>query len=691
MTVKAVNHIRNVCFIAQSGAGKSVLIERMLFLAKEVDHPGQRSEGNAVMSSEPEEKEHGFDITTHVGHLNWKDTDIHIVDTPGYFGFMEAARGALPGCDSAVIIVSAVHGLKPESKRLWKMLKEFKIPSICFITQLDHPNADYQSAIESISEYLGIKAVALSLPVGSGDSFCGLIDLTEGGARLYKNGKMSITDIPQEMSNEFQNKRSKLIESIAESDDKLIEKYLDRNELTLSETQTGLKNSLINMNFLPVLCGSGASGLGLEILIESIVKYLPSPAERDNHKPFTGTDPSDNNRQITRRCSIEEPFSAITLKTTFDRFSGKLSVIRVVSGLINSNQSVYNSTRDLKQKTGNIYIIQGNKLVQVKELSAGDIGGIAKLDETFTGDTLCEDKNKIKFPAPQFPQPLFFYAVKAEKNEEKVSQGLQRLAEEDSTLHYYRDPESGDNILAGMSQTHIDIAIERLNRKFSGSVRLELLKVPYRETISKAVKVQGRLKKQTGGHGQFADCWIEMEPLPRGSGFEFVDQIAGGIIPKQYIPSIEKGVREAMQKGALAGFPVTDFRVKVVDGSFHKVDSSDYAFQVAGSFALNAGLDQAEPYLLEPIMELQIVVSDEFIGDVVKDLGARRGRVLTMQPKDDKQEIHAEAPYAELLDYGSVLSAITSGRGIYVMERSHYADVPAHLKQRVLNDCKSKN
>ena len=690
MTSTAPENMRNISIIAQGDTGKSALIERMLFMANEISSLGRRREGSAVMSSEPEEQQHDIDITTHVGHLTWNEVDVHIIDTPGYFSFMENTRGVLPGCDGALLILSAVEGVKPETKRLWKMLQEFEIPVIGFITKIDHPKANFQNLLLEVTSNLNSTATPVTLPIGLGESFSGVVDLLDKSGRTFENNKVKLIDVPAEMESEVNDARVKLIESIAEADDELIEKYLEGEELTLEQLRAGLKTAVANRNFLPLFCGSGLNGVGIELLINSILEYLPSPVERDKQKPFVGVDPSDENREITRRCSKDEPFSAITLKTTIDRFSGKLSVVRVVSGSAGSNQSIHNSTQDIKQKIGNVYILQGKDFVQVDSLSAGDIGAFAKLDETHTGDTLCDDKNPVKFPATEFPQPLVFYAVEADENEEKVGQGLNRLVEEDPTLHYYREPDTGDNILAGMGQSHIDIALERLNRKFTGKVKLRAPAVPYRETIKKKVQVQGKLKKQTGGHGQFADCWITMEPQSRGAGFQFEDKITGGIIPKQYIPSIEKGIREAMIKGPLGGYPVIDFKVELVDGSFHKVDSSDYAFQTAGSFAFNAGVEQAEPQLLEPIMEVQVLVSEEFIGDVVKDISSKRGRVLNMGPKGDKQEIHAEIPYGELLDYGNELSSLTSGRGQYVMHTSHYSEVPEHLVAEIMKGDETK-
>lgn len=684
MTTTPPEQMRNISLIAQGGAGKSALIETALFMAHEIDKPGTRARGDAVMATEPEEQEHGIDITPHVGHLTWKGVDVHIIDTPGYFSFLESTRGVLPGCDGAVVVFSAVDGVKPETKRLWKMLQLFEIPVIGFVTQLDHPRADFVGLREGISSNLKTNAIPLTLPIGVGESFKGVVDLLEQRGRIFREGKVEGVEIPSELSAEVESARTQLVEAVAESDDTLIERYLEGEELSSAELRCGLHAVVCDREFLPIYCGSGLHGTGVELLLDSIIELLPSPIERDKTRPFVGVDPSDEQREVTLRCNKEEPFSAIVLKTSIDRFSGKLSVVRVVSGSISSNRSLYNSSEGQRQKSGNIYILQGANFVQVEDLSAGDIGAIAKLEETHTGDTLCDDKHRVRYPTSEFSQPIVFYAVEADGNEEKVSQGLHRLVEEDPTLHYYRDADTNESILAGMGQAQIDIALERLTRKFSGKVRLRAPSVPYCETIKTTVQVQGKLKKQTGGHGQFADCWITMEPLERGAGFLFEDKITGGIIPKQYIPSIEKGIREAMNKGPLGGFPVTDFKVTLVDGSFHKVDSSDYAFQVAGSLALNAAVEKAEPFLLEPIMELQILVSDDVIGDVVKDVSGRRGRVLSMNPKEDRQEIHAEIPYAELLNYGNELTSITSGRGVFVMHLSHYSELPGHLTQQVL-------
>ena len=689
MSLTAPEKIRNVAIVAHGGAGKTTLIETVLFQAHAIATRGRSSLGTAVMRVEPEEVEHKIAITPHIGHCTWDDATINIIDTPGYFNFLESTRGALPGADGAILVISGTDGIKPESERLWAMLAESGLPAIGFINHMDEDGADYMHAISAVHDSLKIQPQALTIPIRAGAGTPGIIDLLSLKAWATKDGKSSPTDIPADMQGDVNALRTQLVEKIAEANDDLLEKYLEGNELSPEELERGLKSAIIKRAFLPILCGSAKSTMGVDALLESIVRLLPSPVDRDLTRPFIGCSPSDESKQETRKCDAQDKLSALVIKTTIDPFSGKLSVVRVVSGQVKANQPLINASRQSKQKTGHVYLLQGKELKSVDILSAGQIGALSRMDDTHTGDTICETEPLICFPHVKFAEPPVVYAVEAEdKNEEKVAAGLNKLMDEDPTLQVKRDEQTHEMILSGMGQTHIQIALERLTRKFGGKAKLKTPRVPYRETIRKAIKAQGKLKKQTGGHGQFANCWLEVGPLPRNSGFDFVDEIAGGVIPKQFIPSIKKGVQEAMGKGMLGGYPVVDVRVTVYDGSFHDVDSSDYAFQVAGSLGFKAAVEQASPVLLEPVMALDVLVPDEATGDVLKDLSSRRGRVLSLNSKGTIQEIEAEAPMAELLDYGNVLSALTSGRGQYTMSIASYKEVPNHIQDKVLEEQK---
>ena len=683
--------IRNVAMVAHGGAGKTTLIETILFQAKAIASRGRSSLGTAVMRTEPEEVTHRVAITPHICHCEWQETTINIIDTPGYFNFLESTRGVLPGVDSAIVVVSGVDGVKPEAERLWNMLQDAKLPTLCFVNFLDEEQADFMQTMSAVQESFKIPSQAITIPIRAGAHTQGIVDLLSLKAWATKDGKTTPMDIPSEMQGDINTLRTQLIEKIAESNDDLLEKYLEGSELSSEELTRGLKAAIIKRAFLPVLSGSATAYFGIDALLDAVVHYLPSPIDRDLTRPFIGADPADHTKEVKRSCNPNEKFSAVVLKTTIDPFSGKLSVVRVVSGAVKANQAMYNSTRQSKQKNGHIFLLQGKELTGVDALVAGQIGALAKLEDTHTGDTLCDSDPQVCYPLVKFADPPVVYAVESEdKNDEKVASGLAKLMDEDPTLHLKRDEQTHEMILAGMGQTHIEVALERLTRKFGGKAKLKTPQVPYRETIRKTIKAQGKLKKQTGGHGQFANCWLEVGPLPRNGGFDFVDQITGGIIPKQFIPSIKKGVQEAMTKGLLGGYPVVDVRVAVYDGSFHDVDSSDYAFQVAGSLGFKAAVEQAAPVLLEPIMVMDVIVPDENTGDVLKDLSSRRGRVMSLNNKGKLQQIEAEVPMAETLDYGNVLSGLTSGRGTYTMSISSYREVPAQIQDKVLEAVKKK-
>ena len=680
-------NIRNVAVVAHGGAGKTSLIQSMLVQAHEIIPIENAS---PVMRVEPEEVSRNIAIIPHVGHFSWSGTTVNLIDTPGYFNFMESTKGVLPGADAAVLVVSAVEGVKPETQRLWAMLNDSEIPTIAFINQVDSEQADFMHALESIREELHISAAPLSIPIRTAKSEIGIVDLLRFEAWTSpagsRDGLPEPCEIPKDMKGEVRMLQTQLIEKIVEGDESLLERYLNGEEIPQSDLEQALKRAILKREFVPVLCGVAITSTGVRSLIEAIVRYLPSPSERDQQRPFKGYSIDDQSQAKARHCDSEAPFSAMVLKTTVDQFSGKLSVIRVVSGVVKSNQQILNATQNTRQKSGHVYLLQGKELQQVESLEAGQIGAIARLNETHTGETLCDTDNPIVFEPVVYAEAPVVFAIEAEdrKSEEKVAEGLMRIVEEDPTLHVYRDEQTHEMILSGMGQAHIDIALERLTRKYGSRAKLKAPKVPYRETLRRAVKVQGKLKKQTGGHGQFANCFLQVTPLSLNSGFEFIDEIAGGVIPRQYIPSVKKGVQDAMLRGPLGGYPITDIRVALVDGSFHQVDSSDYAFQVAGSLGLKAAMAEGQTQLLEPIMSLDVIVPGECTGDVLKDVSSRRGKIINMVGHGESQEIEAEVPMAELLDYGNILGGMTSGRGTYTMSVAHYKDVPPHVQERLV-------
>lgn len=689
VAVTAPDKMRSIAVIAHGGAGKATLIESLLFQSRAISSRGSTDKGSAVMITEPEEAARKIAITPHIGHFTFDDVAVFVVDAPGYFNFLESTRGILPGIDGAVFIFTGIEGVKPETERLWNMLQDAQIPVIGFVNRMDDPNADLHQALSKIEKTLRTALQPLTLPIGHGPQFNGVIDLLRKSASTVADGKAKKIDLPE--SDEYSTARTQLIEKIAESSDVLIEKYLEGAELSDAELDQGLRDAVLKRSFVPMLCGAADKGIGVDVLLESIARYLPSPADRAALRPFVGTESPTSTEEIKRNPVPEQPFSAFVIKTTIDPFSGKLSVVRVVSGSIKSNQPVYNSTRQMKQKAGHVYLLQGKELVQVEFLTAGQIGAIAKLEETHTSDTVCDPDDQCYFPPVKFATAPISYAVEAEgKAEDKIASGLHKLMEEDPSLHVYRDEQTHEMILSGMGQTHIEVTLERLARKFGGKAKLKTPRVPYRETIRKTVKVQGKLKKQSGGHGQFANCWLEVGPLPRDGGFEFEDQIVGGVIPRQFIPSIKKGVQDSMGKGVLGGYPVVDVKVAVYDGSYHDVDSSDYAFQVAGSLGFKSALETASSVLLEPIMLMEVIVPEECTGDIMKDISSRRGRVLNLDSKGDSSQIKADIPLAEVLDYGHSLSAMTSGRGIYTIELSSYREVPSNISEKVLEAQKAE-
>ncbi|MDD2943493.1 MAG: elongation factor G [bacterium] len=676
-----IEKVRNVAILAHGGAGKSTLIEAMLVDCHEIRSMGSHASGGLVMMTEPEEEQRHIAITPHIGHLSHNDFSVNLVDTPGYYSFLESTRGVLPGVDGAVLIFSAVDGARPECRRLWKMLEQEFVPCLGFVNYIDHENADFARAVTQIEKRLGVMVLPLAVPYHS-DGVLGIVDLVTQKLLVSMEGGDTAERLLDEREKaEVEAFKLRLVEKIAESDDELLAKYLDGAELSLGEIEKGVKKAIREKAFLPVVCGSATRNIGVTSLLDRMTEYLPSPLERDEHRPAFDV----NNPGEVRLCDRSAPFSAISLKTMVDPFSGKLSVIRVFSGEVKSGQGVTNSTSGMKQRVGAVFHLQGKSLVKVDALCAGDIGALSKCDETHTGDTLCDPSSVITFPHVVFVQPPVSYAVDADgSSEEKLSEGLLKLVDEDPTLHVWHDEQTHETILAGMGQTHIEVALQRLVRKFGAKAHLRSPRVPYRETIKNSVSVQGKLKKQSGGHGQFANCFIEVEPGERGSGLVFEDHIKGGVIPKQFIPSIQRGVCAAMAKGPLAGYPVVDLVVRLVDGSYHAVDSSDQAFQVAGSLALKAALDEGGSQLLEPLMEIEVVVPEELTGEVVKDLSSRRGRIGGMTIDDGEQSIEAIVPMSEVLDYGNVLNALTSGRGSYQMSSADYAEVPEHIAKSVI-------
>jgi elongation factor G len=586
--------------------------------------------------------------------------------------------------DGAVVLIDAVGGVEFQTEKVWEYADELRIPRLIVINKMDRERADFFKASESIKERLGKKGTICFLPIGAEESFTGVVDLITMKAFTYDGSQKKFFkgDIPEALLSNAESYRETMVEDIAECDEILMDKYLEEGELSIEDLKKGLRKGVLSCELFPVTCGSALKTIGANILMDMIVECLPSPVERG---PVTGEKP-DSDESESRNPVDSDPFSAFVFKTIADPYAGKLTLFRLFSGTLKSDYVFYNSSKKLSEKCGNVFFLEGKTQKPAGLLIPGDIAAMAKLKDTTTGDTLCDEKAPIVYDKVPLMNAVASYAVepKSKGDEEKITSSLNRLLEEDSTLSVRRDEQTKEIILSGIGQVHIDVTIEKLKRKFGVDINLRQPKVPYRETIKGKAQVQGRYKKQSGGRGQYGDTWLDIEPLPRGGGFEFVDKIVGGVIPRQYIPAVEKGIVGAMEEGILAGYPIVDVRVSLYDGSFHAVDSSEMAFKIAGSMGFKKGFQQCQPTLLEPIVDIQIEVPDEYMGDVIGDLNSRRGRVLGMDKKGANQLIKGQVPLSEILNYAPDLTSITSGRATFTYTISHYDEVPAHLQEKII-------
>ncbi|MCX7913458.1 MAG: elongation factor G [Thermodesulfovibrionales bacterium] len=686
MAIANVENIRNIALIAHSGAGKTSLVEAILFNAGAIDRMGNVETGNTVSDFEPEEISRKISVTSSLSFCDWRGTRINIIDTPGFINFIEDTKGCLRMVDGAIIVVCGVSGIKAESKKIWSFASEYKLPAIAFVNKLDKESASYNSALEELKRSLGIDPVPLQIPIGEGDKFKGVIDLLNIKAYISDNGKLLETTVPEEFESSSEDYRKKLIEKIAENDDSLLEKYLEGEELTIQELARGLKSAAISRKFIPVVCGSATANIAIKQLLDTILLCLPSPIERATISPIKALNKKDGSEYVIKPLATE-PFISYVFKTIADPYAGKLSVFRVFSGTLKADSNIFNATSEAKERIGQIFYLLGKRQIPAQSVGPGEMAAVVKLKDTNVGDTLCDEQHSFVIEKLKFAEPIISYAIapKTKGDEEKVSLGLQRILEEDPTLKFMRDEESKEMILSGMGQVHLEVALEKLKRKFGVDVVMKTPKIPYRETIRATAKSQGKYKKQSGGRGQYGDCWIEIEPLSRGGGYEFIDKIVGGAIPQQYRPAVEKGIIETMKEGILAGYPIIDLRVTLYDGSYHTVDSSEMAFKIAGSLALKKAFMDAKPVLLEPIMKVEVIVPEDTLGAVIGDLNSKRGKVQGVDSQSDgSQKITALVPMAEMLIYANQLHSITSGRGLYSMEFSHYEEVPAQIAQKII-------
>ena len=674
--------IRNVAFVGHGGVGKTSLVEAILFSCGATTRLGRVDDGTTTTDFDPDEIKRKISLNTAVAFCDHQGHRLNLIDTPGYGDFVADARAGLRVAGAAVVVVDAVAGVQVQTEKVWKYANEYNLPRAIVVNRLDRERADFFRALESLQKRLKGRLVPLQLPIGSESGFSGVVDLIAMRGLVWADGKMKEAEIPADLAESAKSYREKVTEAAAETDDDLLAKYLEEGSIGEAEMLEALRRAITSGTVVPVLCASATRGIGIAPLLDLIVKEFPSPLE---HGAVEGTEVRTK-AGGQRAPDPKAPLSAIVFKTISDPHVGKLSVFRVYSGTLRADSQVYNASRETRERVGHLGWLSGKTQKPVEALGPGEIGVVAKLKDTVTGDTLCDENQAITLPGIVFPEPAISFAIqpKTRGDEDKISTALHRMAEEDPTLHHHYDPETKQLLVSGIGQLHVEVVVERMKRKYNVEVSLLPPRIPYKETVKDRAEVQGKYKKQTGGRGQYGDTWLRIEPLARGGGFEFVDDIFGGAIPRNFIPSVEKGVRDCMKRGILAGYPVVDLRVTLYDGSYHDVDSSDMAFQIAASMGLQKGFMEAKPCLLEPVMNVEITAPAEGAGDVIGDVNGRRGRIVGMEPDGDVVSVRAQVPMAEMLTYESTLRSMTGGRGGYSMEFSHYEEVPSQLAEKVV-------
>jgi len=689
MKVYSGSEIRNVALVGHNDTGKTTLVSQLLFNAGAMTRLGRVEDGTTTTDFDPDEIERKHSISAAVAFAEWKDTKINLLDTPGFGIFIMEAKGAMRIADAAALVVSGVTGVEVTTEKVWKFAEEYHLPRVIIVNKMDRDRASFTRTLEALQKKFGKNVVPVQLPIGEEKDFKGVIDLAAMKAYIYNadgSGKFTAGEIPAELKADADEWREKLIEKVAEGDDTLMEKFFEQGGLTQEDLLDGLKREVAHHQIYPVYFSSASHNIGGHALLDAFVSLLPSAAEAG--AKLEGKSNKGEAIAFDRR---PEAFpAALVFKTFSDPFSGRVSLFRVYSGTMQSDHAYWNTTRDHEERIGKLQLLQGKQQVAVPELKAGDIGAVAKLKDTFTGDTIAAKDHQIAVDFMNYPEPAIAFALeaKARGDEDKLGAAVHRIIEEDPTIKFARDEMTKEFLISGQGQLHVEIVVAKLKKKYNVDVVLHPPKVPYRETITRPADAHGRHKKQSGGHGQFADCKITVEPLPRGADFEFVDEIFGGSIPRQYIPAVEKGIQDARVKGYLAGFPMVDFRVRLKDGQYHDVDSSEMAFKIAGSLAYQEAMEKARPTLLEPIMHVDITAPAEYVGDIMGDLNSRRGRVEGVDAEEDTQTIKARVPLAEMLTYGSTLRSITQGRGSFHMEYSHYEEVPKQSQEKIIAEAK---
>ena len=676
----SIEAIRNVALVGHGGTGKSSLAESMLYTSGAISRMGRVDDGSAASDFDAEEVQRKMSINSSVLPCEWKNTKINLIDTPGYPDFIGDVVGSLRAVEAALLVVDGTGSIEVGTETGWELAEAAGITKLFFVNKLEKENSDFTRTLESLRARFGTSVAPLQLPIGAEDKFVGVVDLLTHKAYKWENGKIAPTDIPADMADQIAGMRESLIESVAEMDDALMEKYFDQGTLSDEEVAKGLEIGVRTGKVVPVLVGSAMKMVGVDTLLDFMVASVPSPASAP---PVEGTNPAGGEEKR----GANDPFCAMVFKTMADPYVGKLTYFRVYSGSVKSDSHIYNANKEREERVGQVYFVQGKGQEATPEVGAGDIGAVAKLQETVTGDSLCEKGKAIILRPIAYPDPVHFLAVsaKTKADEDKLGPALQKLAEEDPTFKTSREAEVGQTLMGGLGETHLDIMVERLKRKFGVEVETATPRIAYRETIAATAEAQGRHKKQTGGRGQFGDCWVRLEPQPRGAGYEYVDAIVGGSIPRQWIPSVDKGIKEAMTQGIQAGYTVVDVKATCFDGSFHTVDSSDMAFQLAGKIAFRAAAEKARPVILEPILDVEIVVPEEYMGDIIGDLNTKRGRVGGMEPiGGGRQRIKAQVPQSEMLRYSIDLRSIARGRGKFSAKFSHHEEVPQMAAQQVI-------
>jgi len=677
----------NIGIMAHIDAGKTTTTERILYYTGVTYKIGEVHDGTAVMDWMVQEQERGITITSAATTCYWKDYKINIIDTPGHVDFTIEVERSLRVLDGAVAVFDAVAGVEPQSETVWRQADKYGVPRIAFLNKMDRVGADFFMSVNSMIERLGAKPVPVQIPIGAEDVFRGSIDLVGMKAIYFDDETLGANytegEIPEEMLPKAHEYREKMIEALADVDDTIMEKYLSREEINVEEIKKVLRKGTLDLKITPVICGSSFRNKGVQLLLDSIVDYLPSPLDIP---PVAGTVPGTDSVIVRHANDESEPFSALAFKVMTDPFVGQLTFIRVYSGVLSAGSYVYNSTKDIKERVGRLLKMHANKREEMKEVSAGDIAAVVGLKSTLTGDTLCDEKNPIILEAMEFPEPVMSVAIepKTKADQEKLSQSLSKLAQEDPSFKVSFNEETNQTIISGMGELHLEIIVDRLLREFKVGANVGKPQVAYKETIRVGAKAEGKFIRQTGGRGQYGHVLIEIEPLEPGKGFEFENKIVGGSIPREYVPAVHKGIKEAVDRGILAGYPMVDIRARLYDGSYHEVDSSEMAFKIAGSMAFKEAAKKAKPVLLEPVMGIEVVTPEEYMGDVIGDLNSRRGRIQNIERRGNAQVIKSQAPLAEMFGYATDLRSKTQGRATYTMQFSHYDEVPKGVSEGII-------